>query len=100
MPPPELLSDDQITEALRDLPGWEARPGLLFRAVKAPTFMAGIRLVEAIAQVADQLNHHPDIDIRWTTVSLSVSTHVSGGVTQYDVELAKRISAIVDTSLG
>jgi len=100
VPKPELLSDDQITEALRDLPGWEAHTGTLFRAVKAPAFLTGIGIVDDVAVIAEQLNHHPDIDIRWTTVSFTLSTHVSGGVTQYDIELAKRISAAIDKRLG
>jgi 4a-hydroxytetrahydrobiopterin dehydratase len=96
MTEPQLLSDDQITETLRDLPGWEPRPGALFREVEAPTFMAGIRLVDEVAEVAEQLNHHPDIAIRWRTVAFTLSTHVRGGVTQYDVDLARRISAVID----
>jgi 4a-hydroxytetrahydrobiopterin dehydratase len=96
MTEPQLLSDDQITETLRDLPGWEPRPGALFREVKAPTFMAGIGLIDEVAEVAEQLNHHPDIAIHWRTVSFTLSTHVRGGVTQYDVELARRISAVID----
>ena len=96
MTEPHLLSDDQITDTLRDLPGWEARPGALFRSVKAPSFLAGIRLVDEVAEVAEQLNHHPDIDIRWRTVSFTLSTHVRGGVTQYDVDLARRVTAVID----
>ncbi len=92
----DLLTDDQITEALRGLPGWEGRPGALFRAVKAPSFLAGIELVSDVAQVAEQLDHHPDIDIRWTRVSFSLSTHALGGVTDNDVELARRINAAVE----
>ena len=96
----ELLSDDQITEALRDLPGWEARPGALFRAVKAPSFMAGVGIVGDVARAAEQLDHHPDIDIRWRTVSFSLSTHSQGGVTTNDVALARLISEIVYQSIG
>lgn len=90
---PELLTDDQITEALRTLPGWEARSGSLVRAVTAPDFRAGIRLVDRVADAAEDMDHHPDIDIRWTTVTFSLATHSMGGVTRNDVELAERISA-------
>lgn len=92
----ELLSDDQITGSLRDLPGWEPRPGSLFRAVKAKSFMDGIRIVDEVAEIAEQLDHHPDIDIRWTTISFTLSTHSAGGVTQNDFNLALRISDVVD----
>ncbi len=96
----QLLSDDQITEALRDLPGWEARPGALFRAVTAPSFMTGIGLVDRVAQAAEQMDHHPDIDIRWTTISFSLTTHAMGGVTDNDVKLAGRISALAEDTPG
>jgi 4a-hydroxytetrahydrobiopterin dehydratase len=59
--------------------------------VKAASFAAGIRLVDAVAQVAEVMDHHPDIDIRWTTISFTCSTHSAGGVTELDVELARRI---------
>ena len=77
-------------------PHWEVRDNALFRAVQAPTFRDGIRLVDEVADVAEELNHHPDIDIRWTTVSFSLSTHSAGGITGKDVDLAGRIDAIVD----
>jgi 4a-hydroxytetrahydrobiopterin dehydratase len=96
----DLLSDDQITRALGDLPGWEARSGSLFRAVKAPDFLAGIGLVSAVAEVAEEMDHHPDIDIRWTTVSFALSTHSLGGITTLDAELAGRINKIVDQRFG
>ncbi|GAA5023942.1 4a-hydroxytetrahydrobiopterin dehydratase [Actinopolymorpha pittospori] len=96
----DLLTDDQITHALRDLPGWQPRPGSLVRDVTAPDFLAGIALVGDVAQAAEQMNHHPDIDIRWTTVTFSLTTHARGGVTDNDVELARRISEIVDQRFG
>jgi 4a-hydroxytetrahydrobiopterin dehydratase len=96
----ELLTDDQITEALRSLPGWEARPGAIVRSVRAPDFRTAIRLVNEVAEVAEQLNHHPDIDIRWTSVSFTLTTHSKGGVTSNDLELAARINPIVAQIVG
>jgi 4a-hydroxytetrahydrobiopterin dehydratase len=100
LPMTDLLTDDQITSSLRDLPGWQARPGCLVRDVTAPDFLSGIALVADVAQAAEQMNHHPDIDIRWTTVTFSLTTHAQGGVTNNDVELARRISEIVDQRVG
>jgi 4a-hydroxytetrahydrobiopterin dehydratase len=94
-----LLSDDQITDALRDLPGWEARPGALHRAITAPDFLSGIALVSDVAQAAERHDHHPDIDIRWTTVSFTLSTHSEGGVTTKDVALAREISQLAEARL-
>jgi 4a-hydroxytetrahydrobiopterin dehydratase len=93
----ELLTDDQIDAAVRDeLKGWEVQEKTLVRSVENPTFLDGIRLVATVAQLAEQMNHHPDIDIRWTTVTFRLSTHVVGGLTKYDLELARRIDAAVD----
>ena len=89
----ELLTDEEITRQLADLPGW-SRDGDTIRAgYEAPDFPAGIRLVQEVALVAESMDHHPDIDIRWRTVSFALSTHSEGGLTQLDVELAHRIAA-------
>jgi len=90
----ELLTDDQIDLAIRDhLPEWKVVDNELVRSVKKPTFMDGIRLVATVAQLAESMNHHPDIDIRWTTVTFRLSTHSAGGLTAYDLELARAIDA-------
>jgi 4a-hydroxytetrahydrobiopterin dehydratase len=58
--------------------------------------MDGIRLVVDVARIAEELDHHPDIDVRWTTVRFRLTTHSAGGVTDNDFALAGRIDAIVD----
>ena len=89
----ELLTDDQIDLAIRDhLPQWKVVDKELVREVKAPTFLDGIRLVATVAQLAESMNHHPDIDIRWRTTRWLLTTHDAGGLTQLDIELAHRIS--------
>ncbi len=93
---PRLLSDEEIERQLRDLPGW-AREGGSIRAVyEAPDFPTAIRLVDEVAAEAEDMNHHPDIDIRWRTTTWVLSTHSEGGLTQFDIELAHRISGIAD----
>jgi 4a-hydroxytetrahydrobiopterin dehydratase len=62
--------------------------------VSAPDFMTGIRLVHDVAVVAEELDHHPDVDIRWRNVTFTLSTHSKGGVTERDVGLARRIDEI------
>lgn len=96
----DVLDSRQIHAALADHPHWEHRDGALVRLVQAPDFMSGIRMVDEVAVVADGLNHHPDIDIRWTTITFRLSTHSEGGVTSSDVELAGRIDGIVDRVNG
>jgi 4a-hydroxytetrahydrobiopterin dehydratase len=90
----ELLEADTIERELTTLPGWSGDPGALRRMVTATSFLAGIRLVDAVAEVAEELNHHPDIDIRWTSVTFTLSTHSAGGVTAKDVTLARRINEL------
>ena len=88
----ELLTNDQIDLALRDhLPEWKVEDKALVRSVEKPTFMDGIRLVATVAQLAESMNHHPDIDIRYTTITFRVSSHEAGGITDDDLVLARHI---------
>lgn len=90
-----LLNDEEIERQLADLPGWARDgddPATIRGAFTAPDFPTGIRLVSEVAAAAETMNHHPDIDIRWTTVAFALSTHSEGGLTQLDIELAHQIS--------
>lgn len=86
-----LLTADEITRQLADLPDWSWDDTSLSRTVDAPSFVAAIAIVDEVADVAEQMDHHPDIDIRWKRVAFRLSTHTENGVTQLDVELAHRI---------
>ncbi len=88
-----LLTDDEVSTQLRSLPGWAREGDAITATVEAPDFPAAIRVVQAVADEAEQMNHHPDIDIRWRTTRWLLTTHDAGGVTQLDIELAHRISA-------
>lgn len=93
----ELLTDDQIDAALRDhLPEWKVVDNALVRSVEKATFMDGIRLVATVAQLAESMNHHPDIDIRYRTITFKVTSHDAGGLTDDDLVLARHI----DTAAG
>lgn len=91
-----MLSDDEVDAALGDLGGWERVDGALRRAVKFPAFLDGIEAVRRIAERAEAKDHHPDIDIRWRTVTFVLVTHSEGGITQKDLQMAREIDAIVD----
>jgi 4a-hydroxytetrahydrobiopterin dehydratase len=93
MPPP-LLSAEEVAAALDRLSGWTGDPAGLRRTLRCPDFPAAIRLVTEIAGVAEERNHHPDIDIRWRTLHLTLATHSAGGVSGLDVELAGRIEEL------
>jgi 4a-hydroxytetrahydrobiopterin dehydratase len=86
-----LLGEDEITAALAALPGWERRGDSITRTADAADFPAAIRVVNAVAEAAEELNHHPDIDIRWRTLTFVLSTHSAGGLTSLDFQLAARI---------
>jgi 4a-hydroxytetrahydrobiopterin dehydratase len=88
-----LLTGDQLTAALADLPGWVGDASGITRSFVAQTFPAAIALVNAVAEAAERANHHPDIDIRWTRVTFALSTHSAGGVTDLDAALAREVDA-------
>ena len=90
----QLLSTDEVATALAQLTGWTGDPSGIERSVKASSFLAGIRLVDAVAEAAEKADHHPDIDIRWRTVTFRLSTHSDGGVTTKDVDLARQIDGL------
>ncbi|MEO8328375.1 MAG: 4a-hydroxytetrahydrobiopterin dehydratase [Candidatus Nanopelagicales bacterium] len=92
-----LLGDDEIARQLQDLVGWERTGDAIHREVQAPDFLTGIRIVDEIAIDAENMDHHPDIDIRWRKLNFTLSTHSAGGITQLDIELANRISTIAAT---
>jgi 4a-hydroxytetrahydrobiopterin dehydratase len=94
-----VLSADELSTALADLPEWSGDTEAIARTVVAPTFIAGIRLVDAVAAAAEAADHHPDIDIRWRTVTFRLSTHSAGGVTDNDLSLAREINELVRQSV-
>jgi 4a-hydroxytetrahydrobiopterin dehydratase len=90
-----LLSDEQIDQALRgSLSAWRRDGDSLVRDVTAESFAGGIALVGEVAKAADERNHHPDIDIRWTTVTFRLSSHSDGGITSKDLDLAAEIDSL------
>ena len=88
---PTKLSDLEIRRALASLPGWSRKGEALNKTYSFARFADGIRFVNQVAEVADAMNHHPDIDIRYTNVTFSLSSHDAGGITQRDLDLAKAI---------
>ena len=94
MPRLERLSPDDVAAALGSLPLWSGGPDGIERTLELPTFRAAVEAVSVIADVAEQLDHHPDMDLRWTKVRVAVVTHSAGGLTQLDLDLAHRIDAL------
>jgi 4a-hydroxytetrahydrobiopterin dehydratase len=92
---PEPLSMDEIRAILAGLPGWRTRLGALYTAYRAPSSQIAVELMYQLGQLANELDHHPDLDWRYDHVFLKISTHSIGGkVTSNDVEFARRASEL------
>jgi 4a-hydroxytetrahydrobiopterin dehydratase len=90
----ELLDPPSIENALSALPGWRSDDGKLVRDVPVPATDQG-NVEAAIMQVADELNHHPQVERRGDEIRFILWTHSAGGVTSKDVELAARIDQVL-----
>jgi 4a-hydroxytetrahydrobiopterin dehydratase len=88
------LTQAELDQALRNLTGWSVKDGMIVRTYQHDSFPEAIVFVGAVAHLAEQMNHHPDVDIRYSNVTLALVTHDQGGITQKDVELATRIEGI------
>lgn len=91
---PAPLSAVELTDALGARHLWSGDTTGIRRTCTAPDFPTGIALVSAVAVIAEELDHHPDIDIRWRSVTFFLVTHDAGGVTALDLELAGRIDEV------
>ena len=89
------MDDQEISQALESLPHWRRDGDSITRDVEAPSFLEGIDLVATVARVAEAADHHPDLDIRWRTVTFTLSTHSEGGLTAKDFALAEQIDTAV-----
>jgi 4a-hydroxytetrahydrobiopterin dehydratase len=88
------LTEAEIVKALQKLDGWEREGAVIRKLYTFKTFADGIRFVDRVAVEADAADHHPDMDIRYTTVVMALSTHSAGGLTAKDVALAEKIDAL------
>ncbi|MDE1853367.1 MAG: 4a-hydroxytetrahydrobiopterin dehydratase [Thaumarchaeota archaeon] len=92
---PKLLSDSEIDSRLRALKGWRHEGEFITKSYEFESFMDGIDFIRKVAEVAEKYEHHPDIHVRYTDVTLSVQTHSEGGVTEWDIGLAEKIEAML-----
>lgn len=86
-----LLSDEQIREKLKQLPGWERDGGQIRKTYPFASFGEGMAFANRVAKAADALDHHPDMLIQYRQVTVTVSSHDEGGITERDFRLARRI---------
>lgn len=92
----DIISGDELEDVLKRSPEWESEGKGIKRTFEFEGFMEAIEFVNTVADVAEEADHHPDIDIRWRKVKLVLVTHSAGGLTDLDVEMAQRIDRLVD----
>ena len=88
------LNSSQIKTALAKVPDWKKRGATITRTFQFEDFVAAMKFVNAVAKLAEKAWHHPDIDIRWNKVTLTLTTHDAGGMTRKDFKLAKEFDAL------
>jgi len=89
----EILSDSEAD--LRLTTGWTRSGSVISREVELASFPQAIEVVNKVAELAEAADHHPDIDIRWRTLTFRLSTHSAGGLTAKDFDLASQIDAVL-----
>jgi 4a-hydroxytetrahydrobiopterin dehydratase len=88
------LSDAELETFLADMEGWTFLANAIHRDFAFPGFRSAIAFVNRVAELAEGAGHHPDIEIHYNRVSLSLSTHDAGGVTEKDIALAAEIDIV------
>jgi 4a-hydroxytetrahydrobiopterin dehydratase len=96
MPYSEPLTDDQVAHALAALPDWTRDGAFIRRSVRVSGFSAAAELVRAVADAANEANHHPDVHITgYRKVAFELTTHAAGAITRRDIELATEIDRLI-----
>jgi 4a-hydroxytetrahydrobiopterin dehydratase len=90
----EVLDHRTVDAALADGMVWERQGDELVKTRRGRDFADALTYVNAVGALAEEMDHHPDIDIRWNTVTLRLTTHSEGGLTRLDLDLAGRIDAL------
>jgi len=93
-PPMPKLEENQISPALAAVPQWQRQDDMISRTFQFKDFPAAMKFVNAVAALAEQAWHHPDIDIRWNKVTLTLTTHDASGLTQKDFDLARQFDQL------
>jgi 4a-hydroxytetrahydrobiopterin dehydratase len=88
------LSPAKIKTELRSVPDWKKKGSTITRTYDFKDFPGSVKFVNAVARIAEKAWHHPDIDIRWNKVTLALTTHDAGGLTEKDFKLAKQFDRI------
>jgi 4a-hydroxytetrahydrobiopterin dehydratase len=90
----DVLTDDEIASKLGELEGWERSGDAIRKTFERGDFVGSVRFVDSLVDPAEDMGHHPDLEISWDKVTVTLTTHSAGGLTANDFELAKRIDAL------
>lgn len=89
-----LLSDSEIEARLAGLAGWKRAGKAISKTFECGDFVGSVSFVESVVEPAEEMNHHPDLAISWSEVTVTISTHSEGGLTAADFELAEKVDAL------
>lgn len=89
-----LLNDKEIQDSLAELEGWSLEGRRIIRVFEFEDFVGSVRFVDSLVEPAEAMNHHPDLAISWNKVTVSITNHAEGGLTEADFELAAKVQAL------
>jgi 4a-hydroxytetrahydrobiopterin dehydratase len=89
-----LLNDSEIEAKLGELSGWERSGEAIVKEFERGDFVGSVKFVSSLVEPAEAMNHHPDLEISWATVKVTITNHAQGGLTPADFELAAKIDAL------
>jgi 4a-hydroxytetrahydrobiopterin dehydratase len=89
-----LLSDSEVESRLADLPGWKRAGDAISKEFDRGDFVGSVEFASSLVAPAEEMSHHPDLEISWATVKVTISTHSEGGLTAADFELATKVDAL------
>jgi 4a-hydroxytetrahydrobiopterin dehydratase len=89
-----LLGDEEVEARLGELEGWRREGDMIVKEFKLDDFQGSVDFINRLTPVAEDMNHHPDLQVSWNKVAVSITTHSEGGLTENDFELAKSIDPL------
>jgi 4a-hydroxytetrahydrobiopterin dehydratase len=89
-----LLSDSEIEERLRGLEAWSRDGNAITKTFENGDFVGSVKFIDSLVEPAEGMNHHPDLELSWDKVKISITNHAQGGLTDSDFELAQKIDAL------
>jgi 4a-hydroxytetrahydrobiopterin dehydratase len=90
----ELFGDEEIESRLSELEGWQREGDVITKTFERGDFVGSVEFVKSLVEPAEGMNHHPDLEISWDKVKVSITNHAAGGLTANDFELAAKIDAL------